>query len=130
MTVFFALLRVWWKPLLLVGVVVGAWLYVDHLRTTIVTQAGRIEALTNENKIITDNNKKLVTAIGVTNEVVGKMGSGSDLIKKNFEALVGNVRAQNSNLEARMKQMWTERKPQNCDETIQYLINAVPEYKK
>jgi len=116
--------------LVVLAIGAGAAWYVGNLRTTIADQKSSIVKLELENQIIKDNNAKLEASIHANNEAITKLAAGSDATVKAFNSLNVNVKGQLTGLDSRLQGILKEKKPQSCQETIQYLLDAVPEYNK
>ena len=127
---FLSLLGSYWKYLLVAAIVAGGFLYVNNLKSTIADQKDQISSLQLENQVVKDNNKKLETSIAASNDAIAKLSAGAADTKKQFDALNTTVRTQTSGLETRLRNILTEKKPQTCEDTIQYLLRAVGEYSK
>jgi predicted nucleic acid-binding Zn-ribbon protein len=127
---FLSLFGKYWKYLLVAALVAGAFLYINGLKSTIADQEKQIDALTLENQIVKDNNAKLEGAITASNEAIGKLSTGAADTKKQFDNLNTTVKNQTAGLELRLRGILAEKKPQTCEDTIQYLLRAVEEYSK
>lgn len=127
---FLPFLRKWWKEIFIILVIAGGWFYYKHLVNTIDDQRTQIAQLETAKQILEDNNKKLIGAIDANNAAINKLAESTDATKKNFAALGSTVKTQNTNLEARLRAILAEKKPLTCDDTIQYLIDAVKDYPK
>lgn len=130
LTLFLSFFTKNWKIVLLALVVGGAYFYVRGLQNEIRDQQEKIATLQLENQIVKDNNVKLEGALTASNEAIGKLAAGAAQTKKDFATLNANVKGQSSKLEERLRQILAEKKPETCEATIDYLIDAVKEYAK
>lgn len=119
-----------WKLLVVAAAIGGAYLYVQNLRSTVNEQREQIATLQLENQIIKENNVKLEAALTASNQAIGKLAEGAAQTKKDFATLNTNVRSQSTKLEERLRQILAEKKPETCEATIDYLIDAVKEYQR
>lgn len=122
-------LRTWWKLIIIVMIIAAGVMWYKHLTNTIEDQREQIASLTTENTVIKENNAKLEASIQANNTAISKLAEGAADTKRNFAALGSTVRSQSDSLEQRLRGILVERKPQTCEETIQYLIDAAKEYK-
>lgn len=129
MPILIAFLKSWWKEILIAVIIAAVFGWYHHLTSTIADQKADIARLTTENTIVKENNAKLEASITANNAAITKLAEGAADTKKNFAALGTTVKTQSSTLEARLRGVLAEKKPQTCQDTIQYLLDAVKEYK-
>lgn len=130
MKVLFKLLLDNWKLVVAVIVLGLITLHYVGLRDTIADQRVKIAELTTENTVLLGNNKLLQKSIDANNEAITKMAESADQTKDDFAKLNNSVRQQTAKLEKRLADILKDARPETCDATIQYLIDAVEEYKK
>lgn len=129
-TVALELLKVWWKPVAIIALLLAFVGYIYHLNHTIDKQLLTIATLQQENDTIKQNNAVLEASVNANNQAIGKLAAGADLTQKAFATLSSNVKAQLTGLDSQLKRIANEQKPVTCEDTIRYLIDAVPEYPK
>lgn len=130
MTIFLALLQKWWKPLaiiLIIGLIYGYW---HHLESTISDQRTEIATLNTANTILKQNNDKLTTSIADINVSVGKLAEGTSQTQASFATLNATVKVQTGSLDQKLRAVLADKKPQSCDDTIRYLVEAAKGYQK
>jgi predicted nuclease with TOPRIM domain len=120
----------WWKEILLVLVVLGAIWYVQNLRSTVKDQAKTITQMEITNKTLTESNKTLTSTVTANNKTIAEIGKGAAQTKEAFDKLNGNVAAQSHALDRRLKDLLNRPAPVTCNDTITYMIDAVPSYKQ
>lgn len=121
-------LKRWWKEILIVLVIAGAVFYVWNLRSTVKEQAVTITQLEMANKTLKDSNKTLTNTVTANNKTIAELSKGAAQTKEDFMKLNAQVEAQTAILTKRLKSILNQPAPVTCDETIQYLIDAVPTY--
>lgn len=127
-TIFLTFLRKYWQYFLLAAVVGGGWMYYNHLTSTIATQEQTISRLTLENTVVKENNDKLQASIEASNKSIELLAKGAADTKQGFVTLNNTVRTQTSSLNDKLENILADPKPQTCEDTIKYLIDAVKEY--
>lgn len=130
MTLVLMFLKSWWKEIAIALIVAAGIFYVQHLRSTVAENAITIGNLTTENKVMKDNNDKLQGAITAQNASLEKIAKGADDTKAKFTTLNANVKSANANLATTLKGILADKKPQTCQDTINYLLDAVKDYPK
>jgi cell division protein FtsB len=129
-TLIFSLLQRFWLPILISVVVgCGVW-YVNNLRNTVESQKKDIATLEVQKAALQASNDQLVASIQVSNAALDEIRKLAPNTKQEFAKLQASVSSQSDVLAIRIKQILAEKKPQTCEETIQYLINAQKEYKR
>lgn len=126
----FKLVKHHWKLIIALVVIVLTLAYVAILHGTISEQSNRIAELTAANVTLKENNVRLQSAITLSNTAIDKLAQGADATNKAFKGLNSLVKAQSSDLEARLRIILQEKKPQTCEDTILYLIQAAREMKQ
>lgn len=121
-------LKRWWKELLIVLVIAGAVFYVWNLRSIVKEQAAVIATLEVHNKILVDSNKTLTNTVTANNQTIAELSRGAEQTKEDFAKLNARVEAQTSILTKRLKSILEQQPPATCEDTIQYLIDAVPTF--
>lgn len=129
MSIALMFLKRFWKELIIVLVIAAAVLYMRGLYSTIDKQKETIAQLTTANQILKDNNDKLEKTIAANNEAISKMAAGAKETNKAFSTLNTTVKAQTSSLEERLRRILQDKKPQTCEDTIQYLLEAAKGFK-
>lgn len=100
------------------------WGYVNHLSTTIKLRDQTITNLTTENTIIKANNALLESSINANNEAISVIAAGASDTKAAFASLNKNVQQHIKTLDGRLKDILSEQKPETCEATIKYLLDA------
>lgn len=129
-TIALTLLRKYWYLVVAAVAIIVICLYMHGLYTTIDDQAKKITELTTANQILKDNNDKLEAAVKANNASIEKLAQGAAETNKAFGTLTGSVKQSTSDLQKRLQQILTEKKPQTCDDTILYLLDAAKGYAK
>ncbi len=129
-TIALTLLRKYWKVLLVIIAILAVVLYMRGLYSTIDDQSQQITNLTTANKTLTDNNIKLEATITASNKAIEQMSKNAEKTTNAFANLDKSVRAQTGNLEDRLRRIMQDKKPQTCEDTILYLIEAAKEMSK
>lgn len=120
----------WWKELLIALVIVGAAWYVWELHNTVGEQRVTINEITNANQVLKDSNKVLTDTVTANNAVIADMSKGAVETKREFDKLHIQVEHQTSILTKRLKDIMSRKVPITCDDTITYMLEAVPTYKQ
>lgn len=119
-----------WK-LIAAAVVVGAIAWYHHsLTSEIADQKEKIVSLETANTVLKENNDKLEGVIEANNASIKLLAEGAQQTKKDFATLNSNVNKSAKDLEKRLTGILNEAKPQTCEATIQYLLDAVKGYPK
>jgi hypothetical protein len=124
------LLLKFWKEIALVLIVLGAWFYVQNLRSTVEDQKSEIRVLKATNEVLVANEKVLQSAIDSVNEAFVVIGDYDEANKKRFAELQKSITSSSSVISTHLTTILKEKTPKTCEETIQYLIDASKEYKK
>lgn len=130
MTLILMFLKSWWKEIAVALIVAAGIFYVENLRSTVADDKVTIGNLTTENKIMKDNNDKLQGALTAQNASLEKIAQGADDTKAKFTALNSSVKSSSANLATTLKGILADKKPQTCQDTITYLLDAVKGYQK
>ena len=127
---FLLFLKSWWKEIAIALAVVGGIWYVHHLQSTVADQEKQIAVATAQNKVLEENQKTLQSAIDVTNKSFEAIDKIDKTNKEQFAKLQTVVGTSNEVISKRLAVILAEKKPQTCEESIQYLIGAVKGYSK
>lgn len=130
MVLVWAFIRSYWKQILvalIIASVVGYWFNLVH---TIDNQKAQIIQLQSSIDTLKDNNTKLVGTIDANNNAVEKIADASTATLQAFSTLNSTVSKQSNSLAATLAAIKNEKKPQTCDDTIKYLIDAAHGYAK
>lgn len=130
MVLVWAFLRSYWKEILvalIVAAIAGYWFHLEH---TIDSQATQIIQLQTSVDTLKDNNVKLVGVIDANNQAVNKIAEASTATLTAFGTLNSTVSKQSGTLNAALAAVRAEKKPQTCDDTIKYLVDAAKGYQK
>lgn len=130
MDVAMAFLSKYWKYIAIGAIVLVGWLYIQSLRSEIISQQSTIATLSAENKTLTSNNAILQAALTTQNTAIEKISDLATDTKARFDLLGVNVQQQTSSLDVKLQNLMKEKRPTTCEETIQYLIAAGKGYKK
>jgi predicted transcriptional regulator len=129
-TLIFSFIQKFWLPILVTIVVgYGVW-YVNNLRNTVESQKRDIAELQVQKAALQASNDQLAASIQVSNAAINEIRKLAPNTKQEFAKLQATVSSQSDALAARIKQILADKKPQTCEETIHYLINAQGEYKR
>lgn len=120
----------WWKEILIVLVIIGAMWYVRNLQNTVEEQRNKIAEMTTANQVLKDSNKVLTNTVTANNKTVAELSKGADETKREFDKLNIQVEHQTSVLTKRLKDIMSRKTPVTCDDTITYMLEAVPTYKQ
>lgn len=120
----------WWKEILIVLVIVAGIWYVRNLQTTVKDQATTITQMTIVNKTLEDSNKTLTNTVAANNKTIAEMGKGAAQTKEDFARLNGQVEAQTRVLTNRLRDILNRPAPVTCNDTIDYMLEAAPTYKR
>ena len=123
-------LKAWWKEIAIALIVGGGIWYVNHLQNTVDKQKQQLVVQAAQNKVLIENDQVLQNAINATNksfEAIDKIDKNN---KEQFAKLQTVVNSTNTTISKRLAAILVEKKPQNCDQTIQYLIDAAKGYSK
>lgn len=118
-----------WKQLMIAAVIGAAIWYVSHLQTTVKNQAETIKNQLAAIDIYEENDKKMMNSLNAVTKSFEQIDLISQQNAKNFEVLKTLVSTNGGKLSAKLDQMSRDKKPQTCEETIQYLIDARKELK-
>lgn len=119
-----------WKIVAIGLVILGAFLYVQNLRSSNEKLSTQVTQLKQDKKTLEENQQKLETTISAQNQSISKLSEAASSTQKNFDKLAALVNSSSADLSKRLSQVKQETKPKTCDDTIQYLINATKEYSK
>lgn len=119
-----------WKIIAVVAVVAAAVLYHNHLTSTIKRQEQTITQLESVNAVLEQNVKTLEGAVKANNESIKLLAEGAESTKQQFAALDKTVQQSSAKLSRQLGGILAEPKPQTCDASIQYLIDAAKGFKK
>lgn len=120
----------WWKEILIVLVIIAGVLYVRNLQNTVDEQHTEITNLTTANKVLTDSNKVLTNTVTANNKTIDELSKGADETKREFDKLNIQVEHQTTVLTKRLRDIMSRKTPVTCDDTITYMLEAVPTYKQ
>ena len=120
----------WWKEIIIVIVIIGAIWYVRNLQNTVGEQRDKINGLTTANQVLTDSNKTLTNTVTANNKTIAELSKGADETKREFDKLNVQVEHQTVVLTKRLKDIMSRKAPVTCDDTITYMLEAVPTYKQ
>lgn len=120
----------WWKEIFIALVLIGAVFYVRHLQSTVEDQRNTIAQMQSANQILKDSNKKLTDTVTANNKTIDELHKGADQTKAAFEKLNAQVEHQTQVLSKRLQDVLSRPVPVTCDDTIKYMIDAVPTYKQ
>lgn len=129
MTLIWMLLKEYWKYIAVFAVVVAAWVYHNHLTSTISTQRSTITELTVSNAMLTANNLTLQAAIKDTNASIETLYEKTSSTGTAFDNLNKTIQVQNNLLAKKLAALLSDKKPSTCEDTIRYLIEAKKDYK-
>lgn len=104
--------------------------YIWWLNHTNSKQAEQIASLTSENQVLTQNNKVLQDSLSTQNAALDKLSTTFDSTKQDFSNLTHAVNQQSATVSTALSNIKTSKKPTTCEDTIQYLIDAVKDYQK
>lgn len=120
----------WWKEILIALVIVGAVWYVRNLQNTVEEQRTEITNLTTANKVLKDSNEVLTKTVTANNRTIEELSKGADQTKREFDKLTIQVEQQTRVLTKRLKDIMSRPLPETCEDTIKYMIDAVPTYQQ
>lgn len=130
MTIALMLLKKYWYLVVAAVAVLVIYLYMQGLYNTIDDQTKKITELTTANQILKDNTAKLEKAITVNNLAIETMAKGAADTNRAFGTLSGSIKQQSTDLQKRLNDILKDKKPQTCEQTIEYLVDAVKGYAK
>lgn len=120
--------------LLFVVAVIGYIVALRIERSTLTSQITKLTAtnvgLEHDKQTLQSNVKTLTDAIGTTNAAIEKLSASAAQTQHNFTTLNTTIHTETSNLAAKLDKQQQEQKPQTCDASIKYLVDAVPEYQQ
>lgn len=119
-----------WKLIAAVVVIGGVYLYHNHLTSTIERQRGDIATLENVRDVLEQNVQTLERTITANNESIRALAAGAEQTQKDFDQLNRSVKQSSERLSRQLGGILTEPKPQTCDASIQYLIDAAKGFKQ
>ncbi len=120
----------WWKEILIALVIIAGVLYVRNLQNTVEEQRTEITNLATANQVLTDSNKVLTNTVTANNKTIDELSKGADKTKREFDKLNIQVEHQTTVLTKRLKDIMSRKAPVTCDDTITYMLEAVPTYKQ
>lgn len=120
----------WWKEIFIVLAIIGAVLYVRNLQSTVEEQRTTIAQMQAANQILKDSNKTLTATVIANNKTIDELHKGADQTKAAFDKLHASVEHQTQILNKRLHDIMSRPAPVTCDDTIKYMIDAVPSYKQ
>lgn len=125
-----ALIKSNWKIIAVVALVGAVALYYNHLTSTIAKQTLTIAQLEDVNRILEQNVETLESAVKANNESIKLLAEGAETTKQQFDALDKTVQQSSARLSRQLSGILSEPKPQTCDASIQYLIDAAKGFRK
>lgn len=125
-----ALIKSNWKIIAVVALVGAAALYYNHLTSTIAKQTQTIAQLEDVNRILEQNVETLEGAVKANNESIKLLAEGAETTKQQFATLDKTVQQSSARLSRQLSGILSEPKPQTCDASIQYLIDAAKGFRK
>lgn len=123
-------LQKWWKEILIVVVIIAGVWYVRNLQNTVENQRTTIAQMTTANQVLIDSNEVLTNTVTANNKTIEELSKGADETKREFERLNIQVEHQTTILTKRLKDIMSQKTPVTCEDTIQYMIEAVPTFKQ
>ncbi len=111
----------------LVGVVILL-VYIGYLKYDIHKLTKANTELTASNVILTQNNMSLTKAIQKQNQAVDQLATVEKTIVVASTAHAASVVAKTEQMKKHADSIANSSAPTSCDESIKYLIEAVPEY--
>lgn len=122
-------LKKWWKEILIVLVVVAGIWYVRNLQNTVEEQKVTITQMKMANDTLKESNRVLTNTVTANNKTIEELSKGADKTKQEFDKLNSKVAQQTTELTRRLKDILNRPAPVTCEDTIDYLLEAVPTYK-
>ena len=119
-----------WRQLVVATLVIGAVWYVSHLHNVISEKDRLITELTSRNSILVTNQQTLTSALDRFNQSIDVLARGAIDTQQKFSDLNNTVSSQTTKLTAQINQIKNAPKPVDCQSTIKYLLDAIPEYAK
>jgi FtsZ-binding cell division protein ZapB len=110
--------------------IVAVYGYWAHLESTIEGQQKTIVTLQTSVATLQANNEKLNATVQANSDAVVKLAEGTQQTVQGFAALQNTVTARTGTLQSQLRGILAEKKPQTCDDTIKYLIDAAQGYHK
>ena len=124
------LLKTFWKEIAIAIFVLGFAWYVRHLYITVQEQTLTIKIVQAENKILRDNESKLLGAMNATTKSFEKIDGITQQINDRFKTLNNQISSTTNTLNNQLTSILNEQKPIDCPATINYLIDAAKGYAK
>lgn len=124
MPVIFSFLGNYWKQLAIAGVLIAVFVYIEILRTEIITRDAQIVTLTDNNSILKSDNVTLTSSINAANASINKFDAFAATTNKNFQDLNKKIGDGSIQLTTKLQTILKETKPATCTDTIKYLIDA------
>lgn len=125
-----SILKNYWREIFIVlvlGYVVIKWNYMESSITTL--KQTNIE-LKQSNDALVKSNDRLVDSFDTVNKSLTIIAGKSDEVKAAFERLRGSVNVQTTTVNKKLDKVLVEKKPENSDEAMKYLLDARKEYKE
>lgn len=113
----------YWKEIVVVSAALAALWYVYELKSTITEQTKQLEINKVNLAVLTANSARLEAAVRDSNEIVKRFDKFTEDTQKQFAGLNKDVDTRNQALTSQIQRILREKKPQTCQEAIDYLID-------
>lgn len=128
MSIVYSFLKAWWKEIFIVLVILGAVGYVRNLQLTVERQAVTIAQMDIVKNTLIQSNETLTATIKQNSRALAELSEGAAFTKEEFAKLNGRVAGQTQEIADRLKGILNKPAPVTCEDTIDYMIDAVPTY--
>jgi len=115
-------IRKYWRDIVIALLVIASIMYVSGLKLTIKEQAKQLELDATNISVLTDNNSRLESGLQTQNMMISKFDQYARGTQTMFNDLSGTVAARNDELSKKLQTIAQAKKPQTCNDAIEYLI--------
>lgn len=120
----------YWQWILLAIVIAGAYFHYTGLVHERDKLKQQVVELQTANQICNDNNAKLESNIANMNKAIDKLSTVTTNQTNKIESFKKDVATRTDSIKSEVKKILAGQKPQTCEDSIKYLIDATKEYNK
>lgn len=118
------------KEIFVIGALLALLGFVAKQHFDTVAAEQKLAVCEANSKTLAENNAKLTQAVNDANDMVNRFEKFTSDTKTRFDSLTKGVDLSNKALATQLQSILKEKRPQTCEEAIQYLIDAQKEYAK
>lgn len=119
-----------WKETIVILLLVVIGLYIFNLKVQIAQKNNQLIAAEASIATLKETNQRLEAVIKQANTMVERFDKFTADTRVNFSRLNGDISKNNKTLSHQLQSILDDKKPQTCEEALEYLIDANKGYTK